>query len=104
MILEAIPEAPFPEPPEEWMQEIKVVYPASYYKSSSNSDWRGSTYTTSSSYSSSSRSSSYDNSNGNGRRFSKDEDDDEADDKPGSHKRLEGPKPGESKTSDEDKI
>lgn len=35
-IFEAIPEAPFPEPPEEWMNQIEILYPKSFLKSKSN--------------------------------------------------------------------
>lgn len=101
VILEAIPEAPFPEPPEEWMKEIKVVYPESYYKKPS-SDWQGSTYTTS--YSSgSSKSNSYDSPSDNGRRFTRDDEDDE-DEKPSVPKRLEGPNDNEPQVNDEDRL
>jgi hypothetical protein len=97
VILEAIPEAPFPEPPEEWMKEIHVAYPASYYKQSSGNDWQGSTYTTSYS-SNSSKSSSYDSPSNNGRRYSKDEED------PPPSNRLEGPKTTDSPRNDEDGL
>ncbi len=49
IIFEAVPEAPFPEPPGEWMQQIEVVYPKWKSQSSSNStspQWQGSTLTT----------------------------------------------------------
>jgi hypothetical protein len=101
VMLEAVPEAPFPDPPEEWMKEIHVVYPKSYYKSSSNSDWQGSTYSTSSYNSGSSRSSSYDSS-GNGRRYSRDEEEG-TDNKSQPPKRLEGPTTDGPKTTGEDR-
>ena len=41
-IFEAIPEAPFPEPPAEWLNQIRILYPKSYLASKSN------TYSTSS--------------------------------------------------------
>ncbi len=98
VILEAIPEAPFPEPPEEWMQEIKVNYPASYYKNSSNDNWQGSTYTTSH-YSNSTRSNSFDKSEDNGRRYSQDDDDE--DKSPAKIPRLEGPNSDSPKTEED---
>lgn len=62
VIFEAIPEAPFPEPPEEWMKQIQLIYPESHTKSksksSSNSSWQGGTYQTSN-YSSTGNSGSY---------------------------------------------
>jgi hypothetical protein len=40
LILEAIPESPFPEPSEEWMDQIQLIYPASYYKNQASSNKR----------------------------------------------------------------
>jgi hypothetical protein len=98
VILEAIPEAAFPEPPDDWMREIKVIYPASYYKNSSNGNWQGSTYTTSQ-YSSSTRNSSFDKSDDNGRRHSQEID--EEDKSPAKIPRLEGPKSNSPKTEED---
>jgi len=74
VIFEAIPEAPFPDPPEEWMKQIKVIYPKSYSKpssSSSSKNWQGSSYQTS--YYSSS---SYSNTPSKGSWYRSNEDDD----------------------------
>ena len=47
IILEAIPESPFPDPPEEWMEQIELVYPA-WYKNRSHSQRSDPTHKTSS--------------------------------------------------------
>lgn len=50
MIFEAIPEAPFPKPPKEWMDQIQIVYPKSYSQSKSQPKSQGTTYYGSSYY------------------------------------------------------
>jgi hypothetical protein len=81
VILEAIPEAPFPEPPEEWMKEIEQVYPKSSSKNSDNSGWQGSTYSTSNYSSSYSSKSSY-NSYGSAWRNSYEDQEEEQEESP----------------------
>jgi hypothetical protein len=80
VILEAIPEAPFPEPPEEWMREIQMVYPKSSSKNS-DSGWQGSTYSTSNYSSSYSSKSSY-NSYGSAWRNSYEDQEEEQEESP----------------------
>lgn len=47
LMFEAIPEAPFPEPPAAWMKQIQLIYPESYTKSKSTTSWQGGMYYTS---------------------------------------------------------
>ncbi len=91
MILEAVPEAPFPEPPVGWTQQIQLVYPSWKTESYSASKPRTSTWSSSSH----SRFGSSKNQNGSGSRDSVEENDESppsASEKPAA----------ESQPSDED--